>query len=80
MREKLVHNEGWWIVFVICRHHNHELIDILICHPYDIKLKPNEQSMLVDIKATNILLNLKENNLDNTITIKQVYNVKDAQS
>jgi len=54
--------------------------DRLVGHPYANKLKPNEHSIFIDmakslVKLTNILLNLKENNEENMIIIKQVYNV-----
>lgn len=81
---KLVCNEGWWIVKVICANYNHELINALVGHPYASRLKPNEQSMLVNmtntlVKLENILMTLKESNEDNATTIKQFYNVSTYQ-
>jgi len=66
---------------VICESYNHELIDILVGHPYDGRLKPNEHFMHVDmtknlVKLISILLTLKENNEDNVIVMKQVYNIR----
>jgi len=54
-----------------------ELTETLVGHPYDGKLKSNEQFMLVDmtkslVTSSNILLTLKEKNEDNVTTIKQV--------
>jgi len=71
-------------VKVICANYNHELINALVGHPYASRLKPNEQSMLVNmtntlVKLENILMTLKESNEDNATTIKQFYNVSTYQ-
>ena len=76
-----VANGGCCILKVICRSHNHELIDTLVSHSSGEKLKPNEHFIVLDmtkslVKSTNILFTLKENNENNVTTIKQVYNVR----
>lgn len=63
---------------VICRYHNHELIESLVCHPFPDRLNSAEQSLLVymtksQVKPSNILLTLKEHNVYNVTTIKKIH-------
>ncbi|XP_017438319.1 protein FAR1-RELATED SEQUENCE 5-like [Vigna angularis] len=72
-----------WVLKVMCGHHNHELAEILVGHPYAGRLNISEQSLLVDmtkskVTPANILLTLKENNDRNVTTIKQTYNARQA--
>jgi len=66
---------------VICGLHNHDLVETLVEHPYAGRLRPDEHALVIDmtksqVKSSNILLTLKENNKDNVTTIKQLYNVR----
>jgi len=77
---KPIPNEGW-VLKVICGTHNYTLFETLVDHPYVGRLKPDEHVLLVDmtksqVRATNILLTLKENNLDNVTISRQLYNAK----
>ncbi|XP_047148907.1 protein FAR1-RELATED SEQUENCE 5-like [Vigna umbellata] len=71
------------VLKVMCGHHNHELAETLVGHPYAGRLNMSEQSLLVDMtksKVTpeNILLTLKQNHDRNVTTIKQIYNARQA--
>ncbi|XP_014523044.1 protein FAR1-RELATED SEQUENCE 5-like [Vigna radiata var. radiata] len=75
--------EDGWVLNVMCGHHNHELAETLVGHPYAGRLNMSEKSLLVDMtksKVTprNILLTLKQNNDRNVTTIKQIYNARQA--
>ncbi|XP_052728521.1 uncharacterized protein LOC108327397 [Vigna angularis] len=72
-----------WVLKVMCGHHNHELAETLVRHPYAGRLNMSEQSLLVDmtkskVTPVNILLTLKQNNDRNVTTIKQIYNARQA--
>ncbi|XP_052736662.1 PKS-NRPS hybrid synthetase cheA-like [Vigna angularis] len=72
-----------WVLKVMCGHHNHELAETLVGHPYAGKLNTSEKSLLVDmtkskVTPANILLTLKQNNDRNVTTIKQIYNARHA--
>ena len=57
-------NDGeGWILELLCRSNNHELIITLLGHPYMGRLTNDKKIMLVDMKERN-----KKN-----VTIKQVY-------
>ena len=66
----------------ICGLLNHDLAKTLVGHPYAGRLKPDEHDALVvdmtksQVKPSNIVLTLKENNKDNVTTIKQLYNAR----
>ncbi|XP_052724909.1 protein FAR1-RELATED SEQUENCE 5-like isoform X2 [Vigna angularis] len=67
----------------MCGHHNHELAETLVGHPYAGRLNTSEKSLLVDmtkskVTPANILLTLKQNNDRNVTTIKQIYNARHA--
>ncbi|XP_052732410.1 uncharacterized protein LOC128196213 [Vigna angularis] len=72
-----------WVLKVMCGHHNHELAETLVGHPYASRLNMSEQSLLVDmtkskVTTANTLLTLKQNNDRNVTTIKQIYNARQA--
>ncbi|XP_052723064.1 uncharacterized protein LOC108336891 [Vigna angularis] len=72
-----------WVLKVMCGHHNHELAETLVGHPYAGRLNTSEKSLLVDmtkskVTPANILLTLKQNNDRNVTTIKQIYNARHA--
>jgi len=65
---------------LICGVHNHEMTKSLVGHPYAGQLTKDEKIVVVDmtksmVKPINILLTLKEHNVNSYITIKQIYNV-----
>ncbi|XP_052726162.1 PKS-NRPS hybrid synthetase cheA-like [Vigna angularis] len=69
------------VLKVMCGHHNHELAETLVGHPYAGRLNMSEQSLLVDmtkskVTPANILLTLKQNNDQNITMIKQIYNAR----
>ena len=81
VRGKPIPNGEGWVLKVICGLHNHDLAETLVGHPYVGILKPDEHALVVDmtksqVKPSNILLTLKENNKDNVTTIKQLYNAR----
>ncbi|XP_052726205.1 uncharacterized protein LOC108332571 [Vigna angularis] len=76
-------NGAGWVLKVMCGHHNHELAETLVGHPYAGRLNTSEKSLLVDmikskVTPANILLTLKQNNDRNVTTIKQIYNARHA--
>jgi len=65
---------------VICGLYNHDLTKTF-GHPYVDILRPDEHALVVDmtksqLKPSNILFTLKENNENNVKIIKQFYNVR----
>ena len=76
----VVGGEGW-MVKLICGVHNHELAKSLVGHPYAGRLTKAEKTLIVDmtksmVKSRNILLTLKEHNVNSCTTIKQIYNAR----
>jgi len=68
---------------LMCGSHNHELTKSLVGHPYVGWLSKDEKTIIVDltmsmVKPRNILLTLKELNINNCTTIKQIYNARSA--
>ena len=66
---------------MLCGFHNHDVVEILVEHPYVGRLMNYEKTMLVDmsksmVKSKNILLKLKEHNEKNVTTIRQVYTAR----
>jgi len=64
----------------MCGLHNHEFTETLVSHPYTSRLRPDEHVLVIDmtksqVKPSNILCTLKENNENNVTTIKQLYNM-----
>lgn len=51
-----IYSERVWIVKIICRNHNHELVDTLIGYSYVEILKSNEHSMVVDMTKSLVKL------------------------
>ncbi|KAH1225616.1 hypothetical protein GmHk_11G032466 [Glycine max] len=83
LRGKPVHGREGWMVKLICGIHNHELAKFLVGHPYTGQLTKDEKNIIVDmtksmVKPRNILLTLKEHNVNNCTTIKQIYNARSA--
>ena len=81
IRSKPISNGDDWLLKVICGLYNHASSETLVGCPYARKLKSDEHALLVDmmksqVRPTNILLTLKENNVDNVTTIKQLYNAR----
>jgi len=71
------------MVKLMCRSHNHELAKSLVGHPYVGRLTKDEKTIIANVtksmvKPRNILLTLKEHNVNSCITIKQIYNAKSA--
>ncbi|KAL5148542.1 Protein FAR1-RELATED SEQUENCE 5 [Glycine soja] len=81
LRGKPVIGGQGWMMKLICGIHNHELAKSLVEHPYAGRLTKDEKTIIVDItksmvKPRNILLILKEHNVNSCTTIKQIYNAK----
>ena len=71
------------MVKLMCGSHNHELAESLVGHPYVGRLIKDEKIIVVDmtksmVKPRNILLTLKEYNVNSFRTIKQIYNARNA--
>jgi len=67
----------------MCGSHNHEMIKSLIWHSYVDRLTKDEKIIIADItksmvKQKNILITLKEHNVNSYTTIKQIYNARSA--
>ena len=63
--------------------HNYELAKSLVEHSYVGRLTMDEKIIIADmtksmVKPRNILLMLKEHNVNSNTTIKQVYNARNA--
>ena len=72
-----------WMMKLICGVHNHEMKNSLVGHPYVGRLTKDEKIVVADmtksmVKPINILLTLKEHNVNSYTTIKQIYNAKHA--
>ncbi|KAH1241152.1 hypothetical protein GmHk_07G018812 [Glycine max] len=83
LRAKLVLRGEGWMVKLICGVHNHKMTKSLVGHPYAGRLTKDEKIVVVDmtkfmVKSRNILLTLKEHNVNSYTTIKQIYNVRHA--
>ncbi|KAL5130291.1 PKS-NRPS hybrid synthetase [Glycine soja] len=68
---------------LMCEIHNHELAKSLVEHSYVGRLSKVEKTLIVDmtksmVKPRNILLTLKEHNVNSCTTIKQIYNARSA--
>jgi len=71
------------MVKLICGVHNHELAKSLVGHPYAGRLTKAEKTLIAYmtksmVKPRNILLTLKEYNVNSCTTIKQIYNARSA--
>jgi len=71
------------MVNLIFGSHNHELAKSLVGHPYVGQLTKDEKIIVVDItksmvKPRNILLTLKEHDVNSYTTIKQIYNARNV--
>jgi len=71
------------MVKLMCGSHNHELTKSLVEHPYAGRLTKDEKTIIADmtksmVKPRNILLTLKEHNVNSCTTIKQIYNARSA--
>ncbi|KAL5154235.1 Protein FAR1-RELATED SEQUENCE 5 [Glycine soja] len=78
----VVGGEGW-MVKLICGVHNHELAKSLVGNPYAGRLTKAEKTLIADmtksmVKLRNILLTLKEHNVNSYTAIKQIYNARSA--
>jgi len=78
----MVREQGW-MMKLMCGSHNHELAKSLVGHPYSGRLTKDEKTIIVDmtksmVKPRNILLTLKEHNVNSYTTIKQIYNARNA--
>jgi len=72
-----------WMVKLMCGSYNHELAKSLVRHPYVGRLTKDEKTIIVDmtrsmVKPRNILLALKDHNVNSCTTIKQIYNARSA--
>ena len=68
---------------LICETHNHALAKSFIGHPYGGGLTEDEKIIIGDmiksmVKPNNILLTLKEHNVNSCTTMKQIYNARYA--
>ncbi|KAH1206075.1 hypothetical protein GmHk_16G046624 [Glycine max] len=80
---KPVHGGEGWMVKLICENHNHELAKSLVGHPYAGQLTKDGKKIITEItkfmvKPKNILLTLKERNVNSCTTIKQIYNARSS--
>ena len=71
------------MVKLMCGSHNHELANSLVGHSDVDQLTKDEKIIITDktksmVKSRNILLTLKENNVNSYTTIKQIYNARSA--
>ncbi|KAH1220472.1 hypothetical protein GmHk_12G034112 [Glycine max] len=71
------------MVKLMCEIYNHELSKSLVGHSYVGRLSKVEKTFIVDmtksmVKPRNILLTLKEHNVNSCTTIKQIYNARSA--
>ena len=71
------------MVKLMCGSHNHELVKSLVGHPYVGRLTKDEKIIIADItksmvKPRNILLTLKEHDVNSYTTIRQVYNARNV--
>ena len=83
LRGKPVIGGQGWMVKLMSGIHNHELAKSLVGHPYVGRLIKDEKTIIVDmtksmVKPRNILLMLKEHNVNSCTTIKQIYNTRSA--
>ncbi|KAH1212687.1 hypothetical protein GmHk_14G040824 [Glycine max] len=83
LRGKPVHGGEGWMVKLICGIHNHELTKSLVGHPYAGRLIKDEKKIIADmtksmVKPKDMLLTLKEHNVNSCTTIKQIYNARSA--
>ena len=72
-----------WMVKLICGSHNHALAKSFVGHSYVGRLTDDEKIIIGDmtksmVKPNNILLTLKEHNVNTCTTMKQVYNARYA--
>jgi len=72
-----------WMMKLMCGSHNHEMTKSLVGHPYVGRLTKDEKIIIGDmaklmVKPRNILLILKEHNVNSFTTIKQIYNARSA--
>jgi len=85
LRGKPVVGGQGWMMKLMCGIHNHELGKSLVRHPYTERLTKDEKTIIADMimiksmeKPRNILLTLKEHNVNSCTTIKQIYNARSA--
>ena len=83
LRGKPVVGEQSWMVKLMCESHNHELAKSIVRYPYVGRLTKDEKTTIVDmtksmVKSRNILLTLKEYNVNSCTIIKQIYNARSA--
>ena len=83
LREKPMAGGQGWMVKLMCGSHNHEMAKSLVGHPYVGRLTKDEKIIIVDmtksmVEPRNILLTLKEHNVNSYTTIKQIYNARSA--
>jgi len=78
---KLVVGGQGWMAKLMCESHNHELAKSLVGHLYVGRLTKDEKTIIADmtksmVKPRNILLTLKELNVNSCTIIKQIYNAR----
>ncbi|KAJ1393007.1 MULE transposase domain [Sesbania bispinosa] len=83
LRGRPLANGVGWKLNLVCGVHNHEVAESLEGHPYAGRLTVEEKSLLEDmtknmVKPRSILLTLKDHNVHNVTTIKQIYNARTA--
>ena len=72
-----------WMVKLMCGIHNHELAKSLVGYLYVGRLTKDEKTIIADmtksmVKPRNILLTLKEHNINSCTTIKHIYDARGA--
>ena len=83
LRAKPVVGGEGWMMNLTCGSHNNELAKSLVGYPYAGRLTKDEKIIVADmtksmVKPRNILLTLKEHNVNSYTTIKQIYNAINA--
>ncbi|KAH1230359.1 hypothetical protein GmHk_10G029856 [Glycine max] len=83
MHEKPMVGGQRWMMKLVFGSHNHEMKKSLVGHPYIGQLTKDVKIIIVDmtksmVKPRNILLTLKEHNVNSYTIIKQIYNAKSA--
>ena len=83
LRVKLVVGGEGWKMNLICWSHNHELGKSLVGHPYVDRLTKDEKIIVANmtrsmVKPRNILLTLKDHNVNSYKPIKKIYNARNA--
>ena len=74
LRGELVVGGQGWMMKLMCGSHNHEMTKSLVGHPFVGRLTKDEKTIIADmtksmVKPRNILLTLKEHNVNSCLFI-----------